>query len=245
MIEHLDGLAESAEVIGAVNCAVRRGDRLDRREHGRAGVPGVAARRDGPRREADRALRGRRGGAGDRRRVRARRRGRRDVVNRSAERGAELAALVDGKTPPAATSCRGNTRSPCPPTRTSWSTRRRSASIRTSTRRSTSPSTACARNSSSPTSSRTRRGRASSGRRARGATVLDGLGMLVNQGVISVRHWTGVDPEPAVMRATVERIFGVGLTTKSRPAGGSSDERPAATYSPRPLRAKYHRRCGA
>ena len=30
----------------------------------------------------------------------------------------------------------------------------------------------------------------------RGATVLDGLGMLVQQGVISVRHWTGVDPDP-------------------------------------------------
>jgi shikimate dehydrogenase len=39
---------------------------------------------------------------------------------------------------------------------------------------------------------------------ARGATVLDGLGMLVNQGVIAIRHWTGVDPDPAVMRAALE-----------------------------------------
>lgn len=44
---------------------------------------------------------------------------------------------------------------------------------------------------------------------ARGATVLDGLGMLVNQGVVSIRHWTGVDADPAVMRATVEALFGV------------------------------------
>ena len=44
---------------------------------------------------------------------------------------------------------------------------------------------------------------------ARGATPLDGLGMLVNQGVISIRHWTGVDADPAVMRRTVEEIFGV------------------------------------
>ena len=43
---------------------------------------------------------------------------------------------------------------------------------------------------------------------ARGATVLDGMGMLVNQGVISIRHWTGVDADPAVMRGTVERLFG-------------------------------------
>ncbi len=36
---------------------------------------------------------------------------------------------------------------------------------------------------------------------ARGCQVLDGLGMLVNQGVIGFRLWTGVDPDPAVMRA--------------------------------------------
>jgi shikimate dehydrogenase len=39
---------------------------------------------------------------------------------------------------------------------------------------------------------------------ARGCTVLDGLGMLVNQGVIGIRHWTGVDPDPVVMRRALE-----------------------------------------
>ena len=43
---------------------------------------------------------------------------------------------------------------------------------------------------------------------ARGCKVIDGLGMLVNQGVIGIRHWTGVDPDPAVMRAALEEIFG-------------------------------------
>jgi shikimate dehydrogenase len=42
---------------------------------------------------------------------------------------------------------------------------------------------------------------------ARGCTVLDGIGMLVNQGVISIRHWTGIDADPAVMRRVVEDIF--------------------------------------
>lgn len=42
---------------------------------------------------------------------------------------------------------------------------------------------------------------------ARGCTVLDGMGMLVNQGVISIRHWTGVDADAAVMRRAVEQIF--------------------------------------
>jgi shikimate dehydrogenase len=42
----------------------------------------------------------------------------------------------------------------------------------------------------------------------RGCTVLDGLGMLVNQGAIGIRHWTGVDPDAAVMRAKLEELFG-------------------------------------
>ena len=42
---------------------------------------------------------------------------------------------------------------------------------------------------------------------ARGCTVLDGLGMLVNQGVIAIRHWTGVEPDPTVMRAALEEAL--------------------------------------
>jgi shikimate dehydrogenase len=42
---------------------------------------------------------------------------------------------------------------------------------------------------------------------AAGATTLDGIGMLVEQAVIAIRHWTGQEPDPAVMRATVERLF--------------------------------------
>ena len=44
--------------------------------------------------------------------------------------------------------------------------------------------------------------------RAKGCKVIDGLGMLVNQGVIGIRHWTGVDPDPAVMRTALEEVFG-------------------------------------
>jgi shikimate dehydrogenase len=43
--------------------------------------------------------------------------------------------------------------------------------------------------------------------RAAGCTVLDGLGMLVNQGVIGFRLWTGVDPDPQVMRRALEDVF--------------------------------------
>lgn len=44
----------------------------------------------------------------------------------------------------------------------------------------------------------------------RGCRVLDGLGMLVNQGVIGIKYWTGVDVDATIMRRTVEDIFGVG-----------------------------------
>ena len=43
VIEHLDGLGESAALIGAVNTAVRRDGALDRREHRRPGLHGRAA----------------------------------------------------------------------------------------------------------------------------------------------------------------------------------------------------------
>ncbi len=42
---------------------------------------------------------------------------------------------------------------------------------------------------------------------SRGCRVLDGLGMLVNQGVIGIRLWAGRDPNPAVMRKALEGVF--------------------------------------
>lgn len=42
---------------------------------------------------------------------------------------------------------------------------------------------------------------------ARGCTVLDGLGMLVNQGVIGVEYWTGVRPDAVVMRRALEQAL--------------------------------------
>jgi shikimate dehydrogenase len=42
---------------------------------------------------------------------------------------------------------------------------------------------------------------------ARGCATLDGLGMLVNQATIGIKQWTGVDVEPTVMRQTLEVLF--------------------------------------
>lgn len=43
--------------------------------------------------------------------------------------------------------------------------------------------------------------------RAKGCRVIDGLGMLVGQGVIGVEYWTGQTPEAAVMRGALEAVF--------------------------------------
>lgn len=40
-----------------------------------------------------------------------------------------------------------------------------------------------------------------------GCRILDGLGMLVNQGVIGFRIWTGIDPDPQVMREALEEYL--------------------------------------
>lgn len=42
---------------------------------------------------------------------------------------------------------------------------------------------------------------------ARGCVVLDGLGMLVNQGVIGVKYWTGIDVDAGVMRRALEDLL--------------------------------------
>lgn len=44
---------------------------------------------------------------------------------------------------------------------------------------------------------------------ARGCATLDGLGMLVNQGVVGVEYWTGVTPNAAVMRRALEQALGL------------------------------------
>ncbi len=44
---------------------------------------------------------------------------------------------------------------------------------------------------------------------SRGCRPLDGLGMLVNQGIVGIQYWTGIDPHAAVMRQALESAMGV------------------------------------
>lgn len=43
--------------------------------------------------------------------------------------------------------------------------------------------------------------------REKGCRVIDGLGMLVGQGVIGIEYWTGRTPDAAVMRNALEEVF--------------------------------------
>jgi shikimate dehydrogenase len=43
---------------------------------------------------------------------------------------------------------------------------------------------------------------------AKGCRVIDGLSMLVGQGVIGIEYWTGQTPDAGVMRAGLEAVFG-------------------------------------
>ena len=44
---------------------------------------------------------------------------------------------------------------------------------------------------------------------ARGCRTLDGLGMLVNQGIIGVQYWTGMNPDATAMRRALEAAMGI------------------------------------
>jgi shikimate dehydrogenase len=45
---------------------------------------------------------------------------------------------------------------------------------------------------------------------ARGCVTLDGLGMLVNQAIVGIEYWTGIAADQAIMRQTLEELFGPG-----------------------------------
>lgn len=42
---------------------------------------------------------------------------------------------------------------------------------------------------------------------SQGCTILDGVGMLVNQGKIGIKFWSGVDVDTSVMRKKIEEIY--------------------------------------
>ena len=209
VIEHLDRLGESAAIIGAVNCVVRHGDRLVGENTDGQGFLAALRTVVDPAGKALVVFGA--GGAARAIAVEAALAGASSItiVNRDPKRGADLVALVNDKTParadfvvwdtpyrlPAETSIIVNATSiglfPDLDRRLDLDLSTLEARMIVADVIPNPPRTALIRDA-----------------QARGCVTLDGLGMLVNQGVISIRHWTGVDADPTVMRNTLEELFG-------------------------------------
>lgn len=209
VIEYLDGLGQSAAIMGAVNCVVRRGDKyIGENTDGKGFIQSLVERVDPNGKKlvllgaggAARAIGVETALAGVREIV---------VVNRSQQRGRELAELIASKTPAKASfaAWQGDYRVPDGTNIVVQST---SIGLYPDVEArvpldldSLAPGMVVA--DVIPNPPRTRLVREAT---ARGLTAIDGLGMLVNQGVIGIKYWTGIDVDPTVMRARLEEIFG-------------------------------------
>lgn len=209
VIPHLDGLGESAALMGAVNCVVRRDDRLiGENTDGKGFLKSLETLID-PRGKnvvlfgaggASRAIAVELGLAGVNSLT---------VVNRSAGRGAELLQILRDRMQlnarldlwtgdyslPAGTDVVING--------TSIGLYDGDARLALDVA-SLQPGMVVADVIFNPPLTRLLRDAQS-----RGCRILDGLGMIVNQGVIGVKYWTGTDPDPAVMRRAVEEALGL------------------------------------
>ena len=208
VIEHLDGLGESAAVMGAVNCAVRRGDKfIGENTDGKGFLQSLRTAIDPKDKTvvmfgaggAARAIGVELAFAGAKRII---------VVNRSAARGRALVDLLNGKTAVAAELVV----SPEPyrvPDAAQILVNATSIGLYPDVEgrinldvTSLRPGLVVADVITNPPRSPLIRDA-----EARGCRVLDGLGMVVNQGVIGIKYWTGLDVDAAVMRRKLEELF--------------------------------------
>ena len=209
VIPHLDGLGESAAVMGAVNCVVRRGDQLiGENTDGKGFLKSLQSVID-PRGKsivlfgaggAARAIAVELGLAGA---------GRITVVNRSQPRGEELVGLLRDTLGLAADLVVWNGDYAVPAgtdiviNATSIGLYDRQARLAIDLD-SLAPGMVVADVIFNPVRTRLLDDAA-----ARGCRTIDGLGMLVNQGIVGVGYWTGVEPDAAAMRAALESAMGV------------------------------------
>jgi shikimate dehydrogenase len=209
VIEHLDGLGESAAVMRAVNCVVRRGEKfIGENTDGKGFLRSLSAVADPKGKSvvlfgaggAARAIAVELGLAGIKRLM---------LVNRSEARGRELFELLRNKLKldvefvlwrddyavPTGTDIVINA------TSIGLYDADARLSLDVATLR---PGMVVADVIGNPP--RTRLIREAE---ARGCRALEGLGMLVNQGVVAVQYWTGIEPDAAVMRRALERALGL------------------------------------
>jgi shikimate dehydrogenase len=209
VIQHLDGLGESAALMGAVNCVVRRGEKfIGENTDGKGFLKSLQEVIDTKGKSvvlfgaggAARAIAVELGLAGVKRIT---------IVNRSAARGMELVTLLRDKlrveselivwqgnyAVPAGTDIVINGTS----IGLYDANARLALDLNTLT-----PGMVVADVVFSPVRTALLDDAAK-----RGCRAVDGLGMLVNQGVVGVQYWTGIDPDTSVMRKALEAALGV------------------------------------
>ena len=209
VIPHLDGLGESAAVMGAVNCVVRRGGKfIGENTDGKGFLKSLETAVDPKGKSvvlfgaggAARAIAVELGLAGTKRIT---------VVNRSEPRGTELVALLRNTLKLGADLVvwRGDY---AVPAGTDIVINGTSIGLYAPDARlaldltSLQPGMVVADVVFNPVRTRFLDEAA-----ARGCRALDGLGMLVNQGIVGVQFWTGITPDAAVMRRALESAMGV------------------------------------
>jgi shikimate dehydrogenase len=209
VIQHLDGLGESAAIMGAVNCAVRRGEQfIGENTDGKGFLKSLMEVVDPKGKSL--AMFGA-GGAARAIGVELALAGCSSItiINRGHERGEGLVRLLNDKTPAKAklVDWRGAYAVPqgtdIVVNATSIGLADGDAALDIELN-SLKSGTVVA--DVIPNPPRTRLVRDAT---TRGCRVIDGLGMLINQGVIGVKYWTGIDVDPACMRQKLEEIFGV------------------------------------
>ena len=209
VIPHLDGLGESAAVMGAVNCVVRRGDKfIGENTDGKGFLKSLETEIDPKGKSvvlfgaggAARAIAVELGLAGTRQIT---------IVNRSETRGAELVGLLRDKLKLDATLAVGNGDYAIP-TGTDIVINGTSIGLYAPEARlaldvnSLQPGMVVADVIFNPVRTRFLDDAA-----ARGCCAIDGLGMLVNQGIVGVQYWTGLTPDAEVMRKALASAMGV------------------------------------
>ena len=209
VIEYLDGLGESASLMGAVNCVVRKdGKWIGENTDGKGFVASLRELTDP---QGKKVVIFGAGGAARAIGVEVALAGATEImiVNRSAGRGEELTTLLDDKLPVSASFIPWE-KTFTIPSGTDVLINATSIGLFPDLEArldldldSLSPDTVVADVIPNPPDTNLVRDA-----RAKGCQVIDGLGMLVNQGVIGIRHWTGIDPDPKVMRAALEEVFG-------------------------------------
>ncbi len=209
VIEYLDGLGESAKIIGAVNCAVRRGDKLiGENTDGKGFLESLKEKIDPANK---RMVMFGAGGAARAIGVEVALAGASHVtiVNRSPERGQVLTALLNEKTPTKAefVEWKGDY---AVPTDTDIVVNATSIGLYpdVDARIPLNLETLSEKMVVADVIPNPPRTRLVRDAESRGCTVIDGLGMLVNQGVIGIKYWSDIDVDPSVMRAKLEELFG-------------------------------------